>query len=57
MATHKPATVQATIALAQQHLGYKANATQGHLAWLYTWGGGLLWVNGKLFNGTAQPQV
>jgi hypothetical protein len=50
MAQHKPATVQATIALAQQHLSYKPNATMGHLVWLYTWGGGLLLVNGKLYN-------
>jgi hypothetical protein len=49
MAQHKPDTVQAVLTLAQQNLSYKPNATMGHLAWLYTWGGGLLLVNGKLY--------
>ena len=43
-----PATVQAAITLAAA-AGFSAADVQGHLRWLYTWGGEYLRVNGKRY--------
>lgn len=49
-----PATVADAIALGAK-AGFKASAVQGHLRWLFTWGGAYLAVNGLLYGGTVAP--
>ena len=46
------ATVQEILAAAQQALGLKPNACQGHLRWLYTWPHCAVQVNGLTWGQT-----
>jgi hypothetical protein len=49
-----PATVGAAIEMAAKSKpSFRAVDVQGHLRWLYTWGGAYLEVNGKLYSSEA----
>jgi hypothetical protein len=49
-----PATVGAAIEMgAKSKPAFRAVDVQGHLRWLYTWGGAYLEVNGKLHSAPA----
>jgi len=51
-----PATVSDALAVGKAK-GYPARVVQGHLRWLYTWGGSYLAVNGSTYAAPAAPVV
>lgn len=53
LANGQSTTIAQAIQLGGQKLGLRPQQVQKHLAWLYTWGGAYLEVNGKLY--PAQP--
>jgi hypothetical protein len=46
---HKPATIGKALELGAK-AGFKVGEVQGHLRWLFTWGGSYIKVDGKVFS-------